>query len=325
MYIHNYGLFDELCKGTIGAFLTWGVNAMLSQYQIDVEKDVLKALIEDLSENPLNVAPDSCDIQSIVQNDITANLIHEDAVAEAQIITRQPAILCGKAWVETAFKLTNTDNIFLNFHFEDGDYVPADSCIVDIKGKARGILTAERTALNFLQFLSATATTTFEYVKHLRNTKVKLLDTRKTIPHFRQAQKYAVACGQGQNHRIGLFDMFLIKENHIQACGGIANAILKARQTHQNIPVEVEVENLDELTQAIEAKADVIMLDNFSLELIRQAVLINNGQCKLEVSGNITQERLKELSNIGIDFISSGAITKNVASIDLSLLIKKIV
>ncbi len=298
---------------------------MLSRYQIDVTKDVMQALIEDLSERPLYLESENVDIQTLLNQDITANLIDKKAIAEAQIVTRQPAILCGKAWVEAAFKLACGDDISLNFHFEDTDYIPANACIADIRGNARGILTAERTALNFLQFLSATATTTFEYVKQLKNTRVKLLDTRKTIPHFRQAQKYAVACGQGQNHRVGLFDMFLIKENHIQACGSINNAIHTARQAQKNTPVEVEVENLDELKQAIDAKADVIMLDNFSLELIQQAVLINNGQCKLEVSGNITQERLKELSNIGIDFISSGAITKNIASIDLSLLIKKIV
>ncbi len=295
---------------------------LLSRYQINVEQDVRAALIEDLSSNPLNFYHDTNCLDALLKNDITANLIPDTSVVEAEIITRDNIIVCGSAWATKAFS-TVCSNAKLTWYCKDGDAISEQTTLCKIEGKAKEILTAERTALNFLQFLSATATTTNHYVKQLTNSNVKLLDTRKTIPYFRQAQKYAVSCGGGQNHRVGLFDMFLIKENHIQACGSIANAIKKAKQMHPKVKVEVEVETLDELKQAINANADIIMLDNFSTELIRDAVLINQQQCKLEVSGNITVERLQELANVGIDFISTGAITKNVKAIDLSLLIKK--
>jgi nicotinate-nucleotide pyrophosphorylase (carboxylating) len=191
--------------------------------------------------------------------------------------------------------------------------------LVEISGPARILLTGERTALNFLQTLSGTATTTARYVALLEGSKTRLLDTRKTLPGMRLAQKYAVSCGGGKNHRIGLYDAFLIKENHIAAAGGIANAVHTARLNFPGKPVEVEVEDLTELAQALNAGADIIMLDNFHIADIQQAVQLNQGRAKLEVSGNITSDALKALSSTGVDFISSGALTKNVQAIDLSM------
>ena len=207
----------------------------------------------------------------------------------------------------------------VNICVNDGDFISANSTLFTASGSARAILTAERTALNFVQTLSGTATTTAHYVKELSGTSTQLLDTRKTIPGLRALQKYAVKCGGGANHRIGLFDAFLIKENHIAACGGINNAVVQAKLNHADKPIEVEVESFDELEQAINAGADIIMLDNFNPEQIRQAVSITNKRAKLEVSGNMTLETLKAYSQAGVDFISSGALTKNLQSIDLSM------
>jgi nicotinate-nucleotide pyrophosphorylase (carboxylating) len=274
-----------------------------------IEADVLAALSEDLG-GELNV-----------HNDITANLIDANTQATARIITREPGILCGKQWANSAFLLTDPQ-LSLTWHKDDGDSLEANDVLVSIIGFARSILTAERTALNFLQFLSGTASTTYVYAEILKNSKTNLLDTRKTLPRYRHAQKYAVICGGGVNHRIGLYDAFLIKENHIKACGSIKKAVEKARTTVPNKPIEVEVETLEELNQAILAGADTIMLDNFSNEQIRQAVATTNGRCKLEVSGNIVEERLHELAQTGVDYISSGALTKHVKALDLSLLIE---
>lgn len=271
-----------------------------------IREQVSTALIEDLG-GELNAA-----------NDITANLIDGNVSAKATILTRESSVICGVAWVNQAFALID-DTISLNWHVADGDTVEADTVLVDIAGSARGILTAERTALNFLQTLSGTATTTAFYANILAGSKTKILDTRKTLPGLRYAQKYAVRCGGGQNHRVGLFDAFLIKENHIFSCGGIENAISNARKMMPTKPVEVEVENLEELALALSAGADIVMLDNFTNEQIQQAVVLNKGQCKLEVSGNITDERLASLSKLGVDYISSGALTKHVQAIDLSL------
>lgn len=281
---------------------------MIENYQLTIDQDVKKALSEDLGE-PRNI-----------ENDITAMLIDESSQVSAKIITREDIILCGKAWAIESF-LQIDSNIELEWYYNDGDRIDSSSTIVTIAGNARTILTAERTALNFLQFLSATATTTHHYASLLAESHTQLLDTRKTIPGFRHAQKYAVKCGGGANHRIGLYDLYLIKENHIKACGSIEKAIIKAKQLNPQINVEVEVENLSELAEAIAAGADIVMLDNFSTDLIYEAVLINNQTCKLEVSGNITEERLTELAKTGVDFISSGAITKCVQAVDLSLLI----
>ena len=210
-------------------------------------------------------------------------------------------------------------NVVVNVLINDGDTVKANDPLFTATGSARAILTAERTALNFVQTLSGTATTTAHYVKELSGTTTQLLDTRKTIPGLRALQKYAVKCGGGANHRIGLFDAFLIKENHIAACGGIDKAVAQAKLNHPNKPIEVEVESLIELDQAIAAGADIIMLDNFSVAQIQQAVVLTDKRAKLEVSGNMTLATLRTYSQAGVDFISSGALTKNLQSIDLSM------
>lgn len=256
--------------------------------------------------------------QTAADGDITAQLIPQDEQASAKVITREDCIFCGKDIIIEVFKQVDP-TVQVSVLVNDGDVVPANSPLFTAKGSARAILTAERTALNFVQTLSGTATTTAHYVKELSGTTTQLLDTRKTIPGLRALQKYAVKCGGGANHRIGLFDAFLIKENHIAACGGINKAVAQAKLNHPSKPVEVEVESLQELKQAIDAGADIIMLDNFSVEQIKQAVVLTNKRAKLEVSGNMTLETLKTYSQAGVDFISSGALTKNLQSIDLSM------
>ena len=256
--------------------------------------------------------------QTAQDGDITAQLIPQSEQANAKVITREDCIFCGKDIILEVFKQVDP-SVKVNVLINDGDAVKANSTLFTAIGSARSILTAERTALNFVQTLSGTATTTARYVKELSGTTTQLLDTRKTIPGLRALQKYAVKCGGGANHRIGLFDAFLIKENHIAACGTINKAVAQAKQSHPNKPVEVEVESLPELKQAIEAGADIIMLDNFSVEQIKQAVILTNKRAKLEVSGNMTLETLKTYSQAGVDFISSGALTKNLQSIDLSM------
>ncbi|MED5514954.1 MAG: carboxylating nicotinate-nucleotide diphosphorylase [Pseudomonadota bacterium] len=258
------------------------------------------------------------DYQSANDGDITAQLIPENELANAKVITREDCVFCGKDIILEVFNQVDpTVNVELLVN--DGDKVAANSTLFTASGSARAILTAERTALNFVQTLSGTATTTAHYVKELEGTTTQLLDTRKTIPGLRALQKYAVKCGGGANHRIGLFDAFLIKENHIAACGGIDKAVAQAKINHPTKPVEVEVESLDELEQAITAGADIIMLDNFTVEQIQQAVVLTDKRAKLEVSGNMTLETLKAYSQAGVDFISSGALTKNLQSIDLSM------
>ena len=256
--------------------------------------------------------------QTAADGDITAQLIPQNEQASAKVITREDCIFCGKDIIIEVFKQVDP-TVQVSVLVNDGDVVTANSTLFTAKGSARAILTAERTALNFVQTLSGTATTTAHYVKELSGTTTQLLDTRKTIPGLRALQKYAVKCGGGENHRIGLFDAFLIKENHIAACGGINKAIAQAKLNHPSKPVEVEVESLQELKQAIDAGADIIMLDNFSVEQIKQAVILTNKRAKLEVSGNMTLETLKTYSQAGVDFISSGALTKNLQSIDLSM------
>ncbi|WP_289027858.1 carboxylating nicotinate-nucleotide diphosphorylase [uncultured Paraglaciecola sp.] len=273
---------------------------------IDIPLAVKLALSEDLNGQDADLG------------DITANLIPAEQHITAEIITREACVLAGAAWVTETFAQLN-DGIKLQWCVNDGEQLSANQTIVKITGNARHILTGERTALNFLQTLSGTATTVADCVAELAGTNTKLLDTRKTLPGMRLAQKYAVRCGGGTNHRIGLYDAYLIKENHIFACGSIENAVKQARQANSQLNVEVEVENIEELNQAILAKADIIMLDNFDNQMIQQAVAINGGKCKLEVSGNITKPRLKALSQLGVDYISSGALTKDVKAIDLSL------
>lgn len=272
----------------------------------ELRRAVAAALAEDLGQ------------QNAELGDITASLIPATQQAVATIITREDCVLCGSGFVNEVF-LQLGNQVSIQWHATDGDRLSANSLICTLQGPARALLTGERTALNFLQLLSGTATTTAHYVRYLEGSNTRLLDTRKTLPGLRFAQKYAVSCGGGLNHRFGLFDAFLIKENHIAAAGSISQAVQQARQNFPGKPVEVEVENLDELKQALTAGADIIMLDNFSTPEIRQAVLLNQGRAKLEVSGNITSERLGELAATGVDFISSGALTKHVQAIDLSM------
>jgi len=250
--------------------------------------------------------------------DITAQLIPETQQASAKVITRETGIFCGKQLILEVFEQVDP-SVEVNVLVEDGDTIEENQTLFTAVGNARAILTAERTALNFVQTLSGTATTTAHYVKELAGTGTQLLDTRKTIPGLRLLQKYAVKCGGGENHRIGLFDAFLIKENHIAACGGIENAVAQAKTNHPDKKVEVEVENLEELQLALESGSDIIMLDNFTVEMINKAVTINNKRAKLEVSGNMTLETLRTYSQAGVDFISSGALTKHVKALDLSM------
>jgi len=256
--------------------------------------------------------------EDIGDADITALLTPEDEQATATIISREDMVLAGQPWVDALIRAYDP-SVQITWLKNDGDWVKANETIYKLVGSARSLLTVERPALNFVQTLSAVATKTAEYVKYLEGTPTKLLDTRKTLPGLRIAQKYAVAVGGGQNHRLGLFDAFLIKENHIMAAGGIAQAIAKAHQIAPGKPVEVEVETWDELNQALEAKADIVMLDNFSQQQMIDAVKHVAGRCKLEASGNITLENLSEVAQTGVDYISMGVLTKDVKAIDLSM------
>ncbi|MFN3234669.1 MAG: carboxylating nicotinate-nucleotide diphosphorylase [Gammaproteobacteria bacterium] len=250
--------------------------------------------------------------------DVTASLIPEDKIAYGSIVCRESAVLCGQAWVNEVFAQCDT-GIEIDWKVRDGDVLSKDMTVCELRGNARALLTGERAALNFLQTLSGTATITQQYVGKLLGTKTKLLDTRKTIPGFRHAQKYAVKCGGGENHRMGLYDAFLIKENHIHACGSIRGAIEKAREVAANKICEVEVENLKELEEALAAKPDIVMLDNFSLDEISKAVAMTKGRVKLEISGNVSLDNIHNYANTGVDYISVGAITKHVRAIDFSM------
>ena len=253
--------------------------------------------------------------------DITAALIPEQQNIKASLICREEGILCGKDWFNEVFKQLDS-TISIKWNVDDGDELTANMEICQLEGSARAILTGERAAMNFLQTLSGTATVTTKYAAKLIGTDCRLLDTRKTIPGFRLAQKYAVTCGGGHNHRIGLFDAFLIKENHILACGGIDKAVRQANESHPEHPVEVEVESIDELTLALDAGADVVMLDNFTNDEKVQAVRINADRAVLEASGDITLDNLAEVAKTGVDYISVGAITKHIRALDLSLRVK---
>ena len=252
--------------------------------------------------------------------DLTAAIIPEAAHAQAEVLTREDMILCGQAWFDAVFKSldTNVDIIWL---VAEGEAVKKNTVLCKLSGSARGLLTGERTALNILQLLSATATVARQYADAVAGTDCKVLDTRKTIPGLRNAQKYAVACGGCYNHRIGLYDGVLIKENHIMAAGTISKAIQTARELTA-VAVEVEVESIQELIEAIAARPDRIMLDNFSLEELRAAVKLNAGVIELEASGNIDLDNIRTIAETGVDFISIGALTKNVKAVDLSMRIK---
>lgn len=272
----------------------------------DIKLSVANALKEDLG-GKLDAALD-----------VTAQLIPDEVVNEATVITREKGIFCGKEWVEEVYRQLG-GRVQITWFVKDGDAIEPNQELFHLKGHARTMLTAERTTLNFVQTLSGVATVVNQYVKAMGDTKTQLLDTRKTVPGLRTALKYAVTAGGGHNHRIGLFDMYLIKENHIMACGGITQAIVKARELNPGIKVEVEVENLTELQEALNAKADIIMLDNFKYEDMLEAVKITNGQAKLEISGNVNLETISKYAATGVDFISVGALTKNVQAIDLSM------
>lgn len=256
--------------------------------------------------------------EDIESGDITGALIDDTKLRTAQVITREDAIMCGQAWVEMAFKLVDP-NVQLQWLVNDGDLVSTNQVLFTVNGMAQSLLTAERTALNFLQLLSGTATLTNKYVKQIAHTTTKLLDTRKTIVGLRLAQKYAVICGGGYNHRFGLYDAFLIKENHIVACGSITKAILTAKQMRPELAIEVEIECLEQLEEAILAGADQVLLDNFDLATIKHSVIKNHGQVKLEVSGGVDLNSILAIAETGVDYISVGAITKNIQAIDLSM------
>jgi nicotinate-nucleotide pyrophosphorylase (carboxylating) len=277
---------------------------------------VLSTLPEDLSEQVSRALR-----EDIGPGDVTARLIPAGALLRARILCREAAVLCGSAWADAAFHAVDA-RIAVHWLARDGDAVGADTVIARIEGPARGILTAERTALNFLQLLSGTATATRRHVDAVAGTGCRILDTRKTLPGLRTAQKYAVRCGGGSNHRMGLYDMVLVKENHIAAAGSIGAAVAAARCEAPGVRVEVETENLGELEQALDAGADVIMLDDFSLEDLRAAVARNRARgrrAELECSGGVSLERLRELAATGVDCISIGGLTKHVRAIDLSM------
>lgn len=282
-------------------------DALLERITLDIPSTVEQALREDLGG------------EVDASNDITAQLLPSDAHSHAAIITREDGIFCGKRWVEEVFIQLAGDQVRITWQVKDGDAVIAGQTLFELEGPSRLLLTGERTALNFVQTLSGVASEVHRYVSLLAGTRTQLLDTRKTLPGLRTALKYAVLCGGGANHRLGLSDAFLIKENHIIASGSVRQAVEKAFWLHPDVPVEVEVENLEELRDALSAGADIIMLDNFDTAQMREAVHITDGQARLEVSGNVTADTLREFAETGVDFISVGALTKHVRALDLSM------
>lgn len=285
-------------------------DALLERINLDIPNVVAHALREDLGG----------DVDA--NNDITAQLLPESSHSHAIIITREDGIFCGKRWVEEVFLQLAGSDVQITWHVADGDTVKTNQPLFELEGPSRVLLTGERTALNFVQTLSGVASEVRRYVTLLEGTRTQLLDTRKTLPGLRTALKYAVLCGGGTNHRLGLSDAFLIKENHIIASGSVRQAVEKAFWLHPDVPVEVEVETLDELSEALKAGADIIMLDNFTTALMRQAVAMTNGQAQLEVSGNVTFDTIREFAETGVDFISVGALTKHIRAMDLSMRFK---
>ena len=256
--------------------------------------------------------------EDIGSGDITASLIPAKRRATARVLCRDAAVICGQPWFNACFKSFDP-GVTIQWQVEEGSHVEADTLLCILEGSARSLLTVERTALNFLQTLSGVATETRRHVDAIGDLPTRILDTRKTLPGLRTAEKYAVSCGGGKNHRIGLFDAMLIKENHIFSVGSITQAVTEGRTRYPDKPIEVETENLQELKEALEAGADIIMLDNYSLDDIYKAVEITGGKAKLEVSGNVTLATLRELAETGVDYISIGALTKHVQAIDLSM------
>lgn len=285
-------------------------QALIKRIESDIPDAVALALKEDLGG------------EIDADRDITAQLLPADTQADAQVITREAGVFCGKRWVEEVF-IQLGSHATLIWHVEDGDQIEADQLLFEIEGPARLLLTAERTALNFVQMLSGVATEVSRYVALLAGSQTQLLDTRKTLPGLRTALKYAVLCGGGSNHRLGLSDAYLIKENHIIASGSIRQAVERAQWLQPDVSVEVEVESLEELRQALEAEADIVMLDNFSLEAMRAAVELNQGRALLEVSGNVTETTLPQIALTGVDYVSVGALTKHVRALDLSMRFKQ--
>ena len=260
--------------------------------------------------------------EDVGTGDLTAALVPAGRPGRATLITREPAVVCGQPWFNEVFRQLDP-SVHVSWNVTEGASVPAGQLLCRLEGPARSLLTGERTALNFLQTLSGTATLAHRYAEALDGLPCRVLDTRKTVPGLRQAQKYAVRCGGGTNHRIGLYDGILVKENHIMAAGSIAAAVAAARAQGAKVPVEVEVETLDELRQALEAGADMALLDEFSLDDLRAAVAMNRshprGPIKLEASGNVSFETLRSIAGTGVDFISVGSLTKHVRAIDLSM------
>ena len=267
--------------------------------QSDIEECVYEALKEDVG-----------------SGDITADLIPDDSFSLATVITREDCVFCGMDWFEEVYQQLD-EEIFVEWNVQDGDSVSSGDSICSISGSTKSLLTGERTSLNFIQTLSATATLAKQYADAVADTDTIILDTRKTIPGLRLAQKYAVSCGGCQNHRIGLYDAILIKENHISACGSIKKAIELARFKNPELPIEIEVENLGEVEQAITANADRLLLDNFDIKKIRQAIKLCNNKIPLEASGGITLDNIHDIAKTGIDYISVGCLTKDIKAIDL--------
>ncbi|SIS05233.1 nicotinate-nucleotide pyrophosphorylase [carboxylating] [Aquipseudomonas alcaligenes] len=276
-------------------------NLTLAELGAEIEANARRALSEDIG-----------------SGDITAQLIPAERLAHARVITRDAAVVCGSAWVDAVFRQLDP-RVAVHWHVVDGERVAPNQTLFNLEGPARALLSGERSALNFLQTLSAVATRCRHFANLVEGTGVKLLDTRKTLPGLRLAQKYAVTQGGCHNHRIGLYDAFLIKENHIAACGGIAQAISAAHGIAPGKPVEVEVESLEELQQALEAGADIVMLDELSLEDMRTAVKLTAGRAKLEASGGINETTLRTIAETGVDYISIGSLTKDVKAVDLSM------
>jgi len=274
---------------------------LLEALETQIEHDVRNALEEDLG-----------------NGDITAQLVPQDRIWKASVYTSESAILCGRNWFDAVFRHLDA-TIDIRWYAADGDPIKPHQVVCTLKGPARCLLSGERTALNFLQTLSGTATVAGEYARQVNGLHTRILDTRKTVPGLRRAQKYAVRCGGCHNHRLGLYDAFLIKENHIMAAGSIAEAVKNARTLEKDMPVEIEVENKEELQQALQAGADRILLDNFSVEEIREAVAINNSAAELEASGGISLDNLHAYAETGVDYVSVGALTKDVRAIDFSM------
>ncbi len=273
-----------------------------------------------MSELPADLADvvSSALAEDIGSGDVTAALVPENQHARATVVSREQAVICGAPWFDAVFRQLSRE-VIVDWHVREGDPVHPDQTLCTLAGPARALLTGERTALNFLQSLSGTATVAHAYAAAVLGTRTQVLDTRKTLPGLRTAQKYATRCGGCRNHRMGLYDALLIKENHIEAAGGLTAAIASARRHAPELTVETEVENLDQLQEALAAGADIVLLDNFSSDELRHAVERNAGRAKLEVSGGVTLDGIRAIAETGVDYISVGALTKNVRAVDLSM------